>query len=125
MILSFLANISLLFIVLGPIWLVLNYLIEVCIDGYYDLTEWLESEYKGGEHWNAEWNSRSAGFKLALILTIYFVIVRFVPALFGMNWEWTNRVTFWWYPLPFWVGVCLVIYLLGRVIKLLFCLIRG
>ena len=78
MILSFLANISLLFIVLGPIWLVLNYLIEVCIDGYYDLTEWLESEYKGGEHWNAEWNSRSAGFKLALILTIYFVIVRFM-----------------------------------------------
>lgn len=124
MILSFLSGIATLFIVLTPIWLVLKYVIEVCIDGYYDVTEWIEEEYKDVRHFKREWNSRAAGFKLALILTIYFIIARFVPSLLGMNWEWTNRVTFWWYPIPFWIGVCLVFYILGRIAKMLFALIR-
>lgn len=44
--LSFLAWVSVLFIVLTPIWLVMNYSIEVFIDGFYDITEWIEEEYK-------------------------------------------------------------------------------
>ena len=124
MILSFLSGIATLFIVLTPIWLVLKYTIEICIDGYYDITEWLEEEYKDVRRFKREWNSRSAGFKLALILTIYFIIARFVPSLLGMNWEWTNSVTFWWYPIPFWIGVCLVFYILGRIAKMLFAIIR-
>lgn len=71
----------------------------------------------------AEWNSRTAGFKLAFILTLYFAVTRFVPPLVGMDWEWTTHITWWWYPIPIWSAFCLVVYLLGRLIKLLFKII--
>lgn len=69
------------------------------------------------------WKSRTAGTILSIYITIILSIVRFVPESIGWNWEWTYNITYWWYPIPIWVTLCLIIWVLGLFIKLLFKII--
>lgn len=62
------------------------------------------------------WESRKDGTKIAVLLTIILFLAQFVPN----GWSTAQTLhSYWLYPIPVWIAICLAVYLLGRVFKII------